>query len=302
MDTKAEYRKGYLVSEEMKKVWTVQMTIAKKLLDVCEKNKLAIWADGGTLLGAVRDHGYIPWDDDIDFMMLREDYDKLVSIAKEEFKAPFHFQSGYTEQNYFRGHAQVRYDGTAAILKNDIDQSFHQGIFVDIFVHDFIPDKESISYKLRVLITRYIQDCLRLNMYEKFPQHSISQSIKKIVADITCTIFGKKRLFRFFDGLFRVYTAHNCSKISCPCFIQDLGFIRKVTKDKSWYSSTIPMPFEDMSMPAPIGYDKILTGQYGDYMTPKQAPSIHGGYMIVDTEKSYEEYLKELRAKSENGR
>ena len=142
MNFEEEVRRGYTISVEMKKVWKVQMDLLKKLLDVCEKHHLKIWAEGGTLLGTVRDHGYIPWDDDIDMAMLRDDYDKLVAIAPNEFNHPFFFQCGYTERIYPRGHAQLRMDGTSAISPSEAFFHTHQGIFIDIFPYDAVPDKE----------------------------------------------------------------------------------------------------------------------------------------------------------------
>ena len=90
-----ETRQNYLISKEMKQVWACELDLLKKLLQVCEKYNLKCWADAGTLIGAIRDHGFIPWDDDIDVAMLREDYDKLVSIADKEFAHPYFFQTIY---------------------------------------------------------------------------------------------------------------------------------------------------------------------------------------------------------------
>ena len=87
-------------------------------------------------MGTVRHKGYIPWDDDIDMLMFREDYDKLIELADSEFKDPYFLQCAYTEKHYYRGHAQMRYKGTTAILKGDIYQPFDQSIFLDIFVYD----------------------------------------------------------------------------------------------------------------------------------------------------------------------
>lgn len=87
-----EIRDGYVVSAEMKKVWDIQMRLMRKVLDVCRENDLNIWVDSGTLLGAVRHHGYIPWDDDIDLIMMRDDYERLQRIADQHFTPPYSFR------------------------------------------------------------------------------------------------------------------------------------------------------------------------------------------------------------------
>ena len=141
MDMHEEIRNGYTVTAQMKRVWAIQMDMAKKLIEVCDRNGLKVWAASGTLLGCVRDHGFIPWDDDIDMVMLRDDYDKLVSIAEKEFTHPYFFQTAYSEKApYPREHAQMRYANTAAILPYDIFADFDQSIFIDIFVMDGIPE------------------------------------------------------------------------------------------------------------------------------------------------------------------
>ena len=92
---------GHLVTTETKKLWAVEMDIAQKLLDVCKKHNLPIWAEAGTLLGAVRHKGFIPWDDDMDFCMMRKDYEKLMEIAPHEFLYPYFFQSFYHQSQAF---------------------------------------------------------------------------------------------------------------------------------------------------------------------------------------------------------
>lgn len=133
-----EIRCGYTVTEQMKKVWAVELDLLHELLRVCDKHGLHCYADAGTLLGAVRHKGFIPWDDDIDVVMFREDYEKLKKIADLEFVKPYFFQTAYTDNQYTYGHAQLRNIKTTGILEEEKDKRrpFVQGIFIDIFVLD----------------------------------------------------------------------------------------------------------------------------------------------------------------------
>ena len=129
-----EIRQGYLVTSKMKRVWQIEIELAEYIISLCQRYGLQIWAEGGTLLGAIRHRGFIPWDDDIDLAMKRDDYEKLLDIASKEVKSPYFFQSVATDLDYIRGHAQLRKLNTSAVLPNNIKARFNQGIFIDIFV------------------------------------------------------------------------------------------------------------------------------------------------------------------------
>lgn len=167
MDCKEEVRNGYVVTSKMKKVWNVQMEICKEIFRVCQKYNIKIVCCGGTAIGVMREHGYIPWDDDIDLEMLREDYEKLCAVAKDEFREPFFFQTAHTDNGYCYGHAQVRKSGTAAILKGDVFNKFHMGIFVDIFILDAVPANEVDLQKLRTKTLR-LRDALNFKAFSHF--------------------------------------------------------------------------------------------------------------------------------------
>ncbi len=244
----SENRKGYIVSTEMKKVWQVQLTLVKKLLEICEKYHLKIWADGGTLLGTVREHGYIPWDDDIDMAMLRPDYDKLVSVACKEFNRPFFFQCGYSEKIYPRGWARLRMDGTTAITPSKVFFNSHQGIFVDIFPYDAMPNE---SAELNCLVAER-------NRLHDMMVHAAAFDWLHPLRSLYLLKF-KSRFsegYKSFEDLLRKSKIDDCICVSCLAFIVDpLHFFR----DKHWYDETVYLPFEDVMMPVPNGYNEILT-------------------------------------------
>ena len=114
---KEEVRCGYTVTEKTKKVWAVQLAMLDEVERICRKYGLSYFADSGTLIGCIRDKGYIPWDDDIDLVMLREDYDKFLTVAQKELADPLLLQTYRTEKNYLRGHAQIRNRLTTDAMK-----------------------------------------------------------------------------------------------------------------------------------------------------------------------------------------
>ncbi len=286
---KEEIRDGYKVSGTMKKVWAVELDLLYKLLEVCRKYDLKCYADAGTLLGAVRHKGFIPWDDDIDVVMFREDYEKLRAVAQEEFKAPYFFQCAYTDTNYIRGHAQIRNNDTTAIAYREVRRKAERnyGIFIDIFVLDGVFQNKFILKMQRsivnicregmfVLITRDDQLTKRQGMEKKF--------LKMLRID-------RIKLYRIMDAALKGAAVER-SEMVAP-----LGFIHETVKrirDKHLYDKIEWMDFENIKVPAPGRYHEFLSNRYGDYRKPVQVPTTHGG-VYFDPDKSYKEYLDDMK-------
>lgn len=288
MNIEPETRNGYFISTTQKMMWSVQMNLLSKLLEVCEIYNLKIWAEGGTLLGAVREKGFIPWDDDIDMAMLRDDYNKLLEIAPDVFKSPYFFQCGYTEDKYPRGHAQLRMDHTTAIGKDDVMHDTHLGIFIDIFVYDELPDNPIERVKFLSQIG-YLRDKLFQICYGRYPYMHPMKWMKLLWYRIETHIKGYRNVFKEFDQQLQ---KHKGSYVALICFTSN---IERFLRAKTLYDKTLYVPFEDITIPIPYGYDTILKTQYGEYMKPVQAPTFHGGFLVVDDQKDFKEYLPTLR-------
>ena len=139
-----EVRCGYTVSRKMKEVWAVELDLLAEFDRVCKKYGIKYIASGGTMLGAVRHKGFIPWDDDIDVMMLRDDYEKLLSCANVEFQHPYYFLTTRPNCDWLRGYSKLCNSDTTAILKSQqhMGYQFNQGIFIDIFPLDNVCDNK----------------------------------------------------------------------------------------------------------------------------------------------------------------
>ncbi len=294
MNLQEEYRNGYLVTAQAKKVWNIELQLLSKLLEVCQKHNLRVWADSGTLLGAVRHQGFIPWDDDIDVAMPREDYEQLKRIAPTEFNAPYFFQCAYTDK-YVRGHAQLRYDGTTAILHHEIGVPFHQGIFIDIFVLDVLPKDKQEQWN----IMRKTEMLRKLMTWAVIPFdfHHRKRAIAQIFCKAYFLFHSLQKTYAKFERMFYQYQSLPSQYVGMPMF--SVLNILKYRMKRDWYSETVTLPFEDIEVPVPKHYHEILTEYYGDYMTPQQVPTAHGT-TILDADKPYQETLKELRSNSKH--
>lgn len=282
---KEELRGDYLVTSDVKKVWAVELNILKVIDKVCKENGLKYFAAFGTLIGAVRHNGFIPWDDDLDVFMLRDDYDRFVSLTAEYIKEPYVFQdvdNGFA----LSAHTKVRDSRTAAIEYMDAPESYNQGIFVDVFPLDDADDgkdNQPLYHDIQKLMWQIASHPKEMQQLVNLGQKFVLDS--DLIQDL-CQIgpFGTLKQLEIFNGdIFG-----QSSRIN---FLTDEIYHLHPSYEREWFSEAIYVPFEDMEIPIPVGYDAILKCQYGDYMVPKQVKGAHT-IKVMDPDKSYLEYIK----------
>lgn len=268
-----EERLGYVTSSAMKQVWAVELDLLCEFDRVCKKLGLQYYLAGGTLLGTVRDGRFIPWDDDIDVNMLREDYDRLIALAPAEFEAPYFFQNAYTDLDYRRGLSQLRRSDTTFILKREVEKRlpFNQGICIDIFPLDGLPPEEELE--------RYFME---------------KQAMRKRIGDLARQPghdpMAVRELFRRYDQICKRYP--DAEYLDTVMWTQSTEGVFRLKRE--WYAQSVWLEFEGFLFPAPIGYREYLMQHYGPgYMTPQLLPSYHGG-VIWDTDVPYQDTLKLL--------
>lgn len=277
---------NFLVTEKRKKVWKIELELFERLVEVCEKYHLKYFLLGGSIIGAVRHKGFIPWDDDIDVAMFRDDYNKLLEVSSKEFSGDMFFQTPYTD-TLFRGHAQLRKENTTAILKNEIEYSYHQGIFIDIFPMDEYPKgkiRKYIQHKRinalsRILSNYYVPT--HQSLFGEIMYHTISKPIIKI--------FGVKKIYYRYEKICSKYNGRGDGNFSNLSFIYGP---EKYMIKKSELQEFITVPFEDTLAVIPKEYDPLLRRAYNDYMICKKENSTHG-LVLFAPEKSYQNFKKE---------
>lgn len=277
----------FVVSDKMKRVWEVELDLLEKLDKVCKKNDLRYFLIHGTLLGAVRHKGFIPWDDDLDVAMPRKDYEKLKEIAAQEFEFPYFLQTPENDPNtYNNGHLRLRNSNTTGMETKDIGHDSNLGIWIDILVLDdgVLDEKKRGKKQKRIRRVQYLLNAktygaevtqfgsMKEKEWRRYVLESKFYSRKKLCEKL------KKEQLRYSSG------------DSPDIVIYSEGKYRPFAKKD--FENVVFLEFEGNKYPAPAGYKHWLEVVMGhDYMKfppmEKRRPSHQG---IFDAAKSYREY------------
>ncbi len=278
-----EQRNDFWIPEPMKKTWAVQMTLLNDILAIADKHAIQLWVDYGTLLGAVRHHGYVPWDDDIDICIMRKDYEPFAKMLSSELPdwctvCNFYFDKNYNQPKTFvssRQHIDIGIDPREAeVTRHYYGCPYATGI--DLSPLDYIPSDNdgrdlitslySIIYNA-ALGGKELSESGELDEYLTAIEDSLNIKINRNDA-------LQQTLWKLSDAVASMTTSQETDEVAC--YAEYIMCNDTHRRPVSAYSETIWMDFEFMKVPVPAGYDAVLVSEYGpNYMSPVRGRSAH---------------------------
>ena len=280
------------ISDEKKALFGTLLEILDEIDRVCSKNDIKYFAFAGTLLGAVRHKGFIPWDDDIDLLMLRKDYDKFIRRCETDLSSDYALQTTLNEEGYYKYQARVRKNGTTCFtsteinkIKKGINIPYNCGVFISIFPLDTVPDS-----RIKRVIQR--RSASIRNRILRSYMNNTSSNIKTCITRTYCKIAGHKNIYKRLSNSFSKYSKKTGEFVHFPVLYSFAPITSYYSAD---FSNVTYLPFEDRMIPCPAGYSRCLSRPFGnDYMTPppiaERGNHSHGQY--INLKKGYKDILK----------
>ena len=277
-----EVRSGFLVKSDIKRLWNSMIGLLLEVQRICEKYNLRYFADGGTLLGAIRHGGFIPWDADIDILMFRDDYEKFKAVAKKEVHYPYYLdvwyeniEAGNFYEYLFPNLPFMKFRDKRTTTIED-DRLLYHCAAIDILPLDSFPpfDDETRDKKFRMLYELTFAACWKKKL-EKFIENSSEQDFlldRDFLKDFSNLplkdrgMFLEKELADFYFQSKYVFVMYMIDKKYSKPF------------ERAWFDEISYLPFENISVPIPKHFEKILSIYYGDDWNN---PKIYGAYSQI---------------------
>lgn len=253
----------------LRKVQLCQLEIAKEFRRVCEQLDLNYFLDSGTLLGAVRHKGFIPWDDDLDVGMLRTDYNLFLDKAPNILSSQFYLQTWYSDNNYGLAFSKLRMKNTVYLEEASSLSSAETGFYIDIFPYDVFPSIEKDRkwqgkryelYRRAIMVksnyTPWIMNASGIRLVLKW--------IGYLPIRIYAAANSRKNLIEKYEKMCTKYNGNNSGFLFEQAGASNYG---KWVIPEECFSEYVLIQFEGEFFSCPKDYDKYLQSAYGDYMT-----------------------------------
>ena len=265
-----------MTEEELRGVREQELAVLREVDRLCAAHGLRYCLGYGTLLGAIRHKGFIPWDDDVDIAMPREDFDRLREICATELDGRFFYQSHYTDKNYYYPYDKIRVNGTVFREIFFADRDMHQGVFIDVFPVDHVPEDERLRLRQRRAYRRWYA-VLRYRFLGTAGRSGLRGAAVRLFRFLT-GLFPMDWLYKKVEGIMTRYNGTDTGLMSM--FISDAR--GRETFPRSYYDDLTYAPFENDKFLIPRAWDEMLEGKFGDYMTLPPVEQRVSGHKLVE--------------------
>ncbi len=270
---------------EINELQKIQLSMLKDFDAVCQKHRISYQLFSGTALGAVRHKGFIPWDDDIDVVMLREDYERFFNSASKELDSNKYYVQREFSEHWPMFFSKLRLNGTTYIEKyHSHDARIHQGIYIDIFPCDNLSDSR-LMQKLQYIASKIV---IAKSLYAR--GYETNSTVKKCFMQF-CRILPTEPFKRL------CIRRNDSSSLKVHTFFGGGKKFERSIYLREWFEQSVKMRFEDSEFPVSAHYDEMLRVMYGDYMVmptlEQRVCKRHAA--IVDINKPYTFHLEEQK-------
>ena len=270
---------------EINELQKIQLSMLKDFDAVCQKHRISYQLFSGTALGAVRHKGFIPWDDDIDVVMLREDYERFFDSASKELDSNKYYVQREFSEHWPMFFSKLRLNGTTYIEKyHSHDARIHQGIYIDIFPCDNLSDSR-LMQKLQYIASKIV---IAKSLYAR--GYETNSTVKKCFMQF-CRILPTEPFKRL------CIRRNDSSSLKVHTFFGGGKKFERSIFLREWFEQSVKMRFEDSEFPVSAHYDEMLRVMYGDYMVmptlEQRVCKRHAA--IVDINKPYTFHLEEQK-------
>ena len=266
------------------KLHKVQLEMGIEVKGICEKHNIKYSIIAGTLLGAVRHKGFIPWDDDLDIGMLRKDFDRFIEVCEKELRDKYFLQTWETDCGFALPIAKIRKNGTRFVEKSSSKADLHSGIYIDIFPFDNVPNSRCIRIfqdKSTYILKRILLIKMDYILWED--DQFVKKTLYKILK-VFSRIVSIKNIKKI---LYKIMTISNNKESEKVVAIGGAYTYKKESIKREWLEAQRNIEFEDTKFSAPVDYIDYLKYFYGAYMTPPPEDKRQNRHKIIDL--SFEE-------------
>lgn len=292
-----EVRDGFYIPSMVKRAWAAELKVFEEVDRICQKYDISYFADWGTLLGAVRHQGFIPWDDDFDIVMLRKDYERFLQVAEKELPDGFAVFNYKTHSDFWHFLARVVAKPRICFEEEHLEEfyGFPYIVGIDIFIMDYIAadlEKEEIRAKVANYVLAIADAVGTPAMQGEALKNNLShvEEICKVkIREWQSEHQLKVQLYQIVEKLYAMFDEKESRWIAqmMPCGLHN----KNLWLPKEYYAESIRVPFESTSIPIPVAYDAVLRRKYGDYMHSKRNLAGHDYPFFMTQRKQLEAVL-----------